>query len=140
MPTQTEIRNGLLKNIRAILDAIPDTHRIPWALDNQSFDSSGKDVWVEVTIESTASIQRTLGRPGNRRYRREGILTLVVRTRAGIGIHRALDIAQQIRGRMEGKSIGGTNPIGGVLINEQGQDITGYNVAITYPFWFEERG
>ena len=51
-----------------------------------------------------------------------------------------LALAQRIRVMIEGEPIEGVQPIGGVLINEQGQDITGYNIIVTFPFWFEERG
>ena len=140
MTTQTDARNAILQRMFEVIRSHPSKQQIPIAIDNQSFDSSSFDIWVELTIEHTSSVQQTLGRPGNRRYRREGVATATIRTRPGEGAKKALDLAERIRGMIEGRQIKGVQPIGGVLINEQGQDITGYNVIVTYPFYFDERG
>ena len=140
MTTQADARSSLIQRVRKGLNDLPRQKRIPLALDNQEFDSSGEEIWVELGIESTASFQRTLGKPGNRKYRREGVLSATIRVRPGIGVEKPLDVAEKIRDTLEGKSVDGVQPFGGVLVQEQGRDITGYNVLVTFPFWFEERG
>ena len=140
MTTQTDARNAILQRLFEVIRGFPSKQEIKIAIDNQTFDSSGFDLWVEITIEHTASVQATLGPPGRRKYRREGVVSATVRTRPGEGAKQALDLAERIRGMIEGRQIKGVQPIGGTLISEQGQDITGYNVVVTHPFYFEERG
>ena len=139
MTTQAEARNAILQRLFEVIRDFPSRKQVPVAIDNQVFDSSGLDLWVEITIEHTA-VTMTLGQPGNRRYRREGIMTATIRTRPGGGAEQALDLAQRISGMIEGRRIKGVQPIGGMVINESGQDIAGYNVIVTFPFYFEERG
>lgn len=140
MTTQVEARNLLLGTFRSEFERLHSPQEIPWTHDNLTFDGSGRTIWIDVMIRQTASTQRTLGRPGNRRYRREGVLTATIRTLPGIGLEKITEIAQEIRGIFEGTKIQGINPIGGVLVQEQGRDITGYSVIVSFPFWYEERG
>lgn len=140
MPTQLEARNTLLSTFRTRFKALYSPQEIPWTHDNLTFDGGGRSIWIDLGIRQTASIQRTLGKPGNRRYRREGVLTVTIRTLPGSGLAKITEIAQAIRGIFEGTKIEGINPVGGVLVEEQGRDITGYSVIVSVPFWYEERG
>ena len=140
MATQSEVRNTLLKVFDDGFADLQGPEIIPWTHDNLTADTSGSSIRVEVEIRQTASNQRTLGQPGNRRYRREGVLTATIYVQPGIGLYRAMEVAEGIRKIFEGRQIQGINPIGGVLVQEEGRDIAGYRVVVSYPHWYEERG
>ena len=140
MTTQTEARNILLKTFKDGFEKLQGPNPIPWTHDNLTSDTSGSRIWVVVAINQTASIQRTLGQPGNRRFRREGVLNATIRVKPGTGMNDAMILAEGIRNIFEGRSIRGINPIGGVLVQEEGRDIAGYRILVSFPHWYEERG
>ena len=140
MTTQTEARAALIKAFDSGFEDVRGARAIPVAYDNLTFEGSAHRIWIEVAIRHTASTQETLGNPGNRRYRREGELMATIHSQTGVGAKEALDIAEGIRKIFEGRRIKGINPVGGVLVQEEGKDITGFLVVVIFPFWYEERG
>ena len=140
MTTQAEARNALMVAFGEGFRDLRGARDIPYAWDNETKETSGRSISVEVSIRNTASEQRTLGKPGNRRYRREGVLNVKITTRPGEQMQETIELAQGIRRIFEGKQIKGVNPIGGVLVQEEGREIAGFITMVTFPFWYEERG
>ena len=140
MTTQAEVRNNLEAAFREGFEDLRGAREIPYTWDNQTLEGAGNLIWIEVSIRNTASEQRTLGKPGNRRYRREGVLNVKIHTRTGIGMGETMELAQGIRQIFEGKQIKGVNPAGGVLIQEEGREIAEFITMVSFPFWYEERG
>ena len=140
MASQSEARNILLGVFREGFEGLRAGRNIPVAYDNQTLQGSGNRLWVNVAIQQTGSEQRTLGKVGNRRFRREGVLSATVRGKPGTGMQDLLTLAEGIRRIFEGKQFGAINPVGGVLVQEEGRDVAGFAVVVTFPFWYEERG
>ena len=140
MASQIEARNALLAAFKSGFEGLTAGRNIPYTWDNRTLDGSGHRHWVEVAVRQTGSEQRTLGKPGNRIFRREGVLEATIHSKAGAGMAEGMEIAEGIRKIFEGKRIEGVNPIGGVLVQEEGRDITGFRIVVSFPHWYEERG
>lgn len=81
----------------------------PVDLENEPFevpDVNTTDAWVRMVVRHTSSAQESLGRIGNRRYRRLGNVITQVFTRSGGGLLLADTRAQQVRDVFEGVRTG----------------------------------
>ena len=75
------------------------------ALENKPFDTAIDEPWVRLTVLHFDSEQETLGRVGNRQFLRSGSVVVQVFVPYGMGVHRAQQIAQEVRDLYEGVSL-----------------------------------
>ena len=132
----------------AIAARICDTSRFRAALvalENQAFDTDIDEPWVRLSVRHFDAEQETLGRKGNRQFLRPGSVIVQVFVPYGLGVHRAQEIAQQVRDLYEGEAlpvIGSDTErlrfFAGSTI-EVGQADGYYQVNVNIPFDYNEK-
>lgn len=79
---------------------------VPFYFDNEAATPPA-GAWARVAVRETASIQETLGQPGNRRFERKGIVLAQLFQPKDTGVAAIADMAQAARAIFEGVSFGG---------------------------------
>ena len=110
-----------------------------FTFDNEKFDPPEDDKWVRVAIRGNDSNQETLGKEGNRRFERSGILFIQCFTPENQGIKDANTLAKTAREIFEGKRISGTTIyfLSGTS-RKIGPDGKWYQLNVEIPFRYDE--
>lgn len=107
--------------------------------DNESFTPPAADPWVRVAVRHNASVQDSLGRPGNRRFMRLGSVFVQVFTPIDQGTLKADQLAKKAREIFEGKTLSGTSiSFRDVAVREIGADGKWYQANVEAEFGYDE--
>ena len=94
--------------------------------------------WTKTTFRLLPGVQFTLGKKGQRLYRREAMIWVQVFGPENNGTEFLLDILDEINEFLEGESFDGLDPSGAVNVTEVGGDGKWYQYSATYPVAFYE--
>lgn len=109
----------------------------PFTFDNESFSAPDKGQWARLTVRNTESEQRTLGAPGNRRFRRVASVFVQLYDLVDEGLETLDILAQTARGIFEGVSFSGLD-FTNVVVRESGADGKWFQVVVEAFFDYEE--
>ncbi len=101
-------------------------------------DDYGSDPYAELIFSETTSNQKTLGPTGKRKYRRDCICNVVIRTPKGSGTEDANNFAIQARGILEGVRINNDVIINDVEIIRVGINGKWYALSVLAEFFYIE--
>lgn len=77
---------------------------IPFFFDNMAYDTNGIDEFVELKMLHVPGEHHSLGQPGNRIFRREGVIRVVINTKSDSGLKRADELGAECLRILEGQS------------------------------------
>lgn len=109
----------------------------PFQFDNEAFTAPDKDPWARVTVRHTTSVQDTLGRPTNRRFRRSAVAFIQLYALVDTGLAALDGLAQTARAIFEGVSFSGLD-FNNVVVRETGPDGKWYQVTVEGFFDYDE--
>ena len=111
----------------------------PYVFDNEGSDSLDGDsvAWARLSVREVGGGQRTLGRVGNRRYRRQAIVFVQLFTPIDAGVLAAGTLAQAVRTIFEGVSFGDLD-FNDVRVREATPDEKWHQTIVEAVFDFEE--
>jgi len=96
---------------RAVYDEFNDNYSPPYTptviFGNEAEDTEGLNEWLLLKLMNTDSEQHTLGKVGNRRYRRRGLVFIRIYTIVDDGLRRFDELARAARDIYEGKTVSG---------------------------------
>lgn len=122
---------------KAFADAWGVTTKLTF--DNEAFTPPANAAWVRLAVRHTASLQESLGRPGNRRFMRLGSVFVQVFTPIDKGVREADQLTKQAREIFEGKTLTGTSiSFRNVTIREIGPDGKWYQANVEAEFGYDE--
>jgi hypothetical protein len=108
----------------------------PFTFENEDFDTP--DVpWARVSVRNQASEQRTLGAPGNRRFRRIASVFVQIFDLVDNGLLTLDGLSQTARTIFEGVSFSGLD-FNNVVVRESGTDGKWYQFVVEAFFDYEE--
>lgn len=112
--------------------------RTPFQLDNETFEIPTSGPWVRLVVRNTLGEQDTLGRPGNRKYLRNGFIAGQVFTPVNEGTAQGDLLAEQLRDIFEGTSFGGILANNGTITELDQQDGRWYQHNVSVAFFVEQ--
>ena len=104
-------------------------------LENESFTPANK--YVRITIRQLGSNQRTLGRTGNRKFRRDALVLIQVFTPADTGTGESDRLSKLAANIFEGKRLNGLS-FGSVSSRGVGPSGSWYQALVEAPFDYDE--
>lgn len=81
------------------------TPPVPFAFDNEAFDSEGLDEFAILRVRQTGGGQHTLGESGNRVFRRRGTVSVQLHVAVDSGLQRMDAMAEAVLDILEAKTI-----------------------------------
>lgn len=108
-----------------------------YTTENEGFTEPEKDTWVRLTVRNIGGGGVSMGRVGNRRYDRKGIIVVSIYTSVEQGTSEADLLAQDALVLFEGTRFNGVTVNDGV-INEVGADDTWYQINMKAEFEYYE--
>lgn len=84
--------------------ALGDERTIPFFFDNMAYDTNGVDEFVELKMLHVPGEHHSLGQPGNRIFRREGVIRVEISTQTSKGLKRADELGAECLRILEGQS------------------------------------
>jgi hypothetical protein len=78
--------------------------RTPFCFGNEAFDPPDGP-WVRLWVRATPSGQETLGRPGNRKFHRPGLVVAAIREPAGQGVQIGHQLGEAVRDIFEAQRL-----------------------------------
>lgn len=111
--------------------------KTPYTIDNDEFLEPENVAWTRLTVRNIGGGQSSLGRIGNRRYDRKGIIVVSVFTPVEQGTSEADLLAQAALVLFEGTRFGGVTVNDGV-VKEVGAKNTWYQEVMTAEFSYDE--
>jgi hypothetical protein len=129
---RSEAKNLLMKEFIAEYA----THTPVAYPNNEEFVKPTNAPWVRFIVEDNTSSQRTIGKSGNRRYNRLGLITYQVFIPNNTGTYEGDILCEKINDIFEGKRFGSINCWEGRYIHYgiNAQDLYQFNGSITYSF------
>lgn len=110
----------------------------PFALDNEEFNPPSTE-WARFTIRDLAGGQESLGRTGNRKFRRRFQVIVQCFTPFDIGQNRGLELATIARDIFEGRNFDDIHCLDGDIQRvgvPEGDSY--YQVTVFVPGWYEQ--
>ncbi len=83
----------------------PPSPVVPYVFEGESYDSQGKVEYIEVNVRNTEGGQHTLGSPGERVFRRRGLVLIQVFVPADRGLLRLDVLGKAALDLFEGETI-----------------------------------
>lgn len=114
--------------------------RTPFAFDNDKIET-GEGAWALVQVRARPSGAGTIGRPGNRKMDRRGVVYIDLREPPGRGVGTLSDLAEAARAVFEDCRLAPYDiRFGPVDIGQEGQIENGrwWGVTVEAPFDYEE--
>ena len=111
--------------------------RTPYTKDNEEFKPDDIPTWVRLTIRHTGGNQETLGKKGNRKYERRGIITVSVFTPIETGTYDSDILSKAAQDIFEGENFGGV-VVNDTNIREIGANDKWYQVLMEANFHYNE--
>ena len=108
----------------------------PFTFDNEKF-AAPNVAWARLTVRNSESIQRTLGAPGNRRFRRVGSVFIQLFDLVDGGMSTLDTLTKTARDIFEGVSFSGLD-FTNVVSRESGADGKWFQVVVEAFFDYEE--
>lgn len=105
--------------------------------DNEDFAEPSTGDWVRLTVRSTARIQDTLGRTGNRRFRARASVFVQVYTVANTGVKQSDTLTKETADIFEGVSFSGLD-FQSAVVRETGPDGRWYQSVVEVQFDYDE--
>lgn len=96
--------------------------------------------WARVTVRHMTGEQATLGPPGQRRYSRDGLLTVQTYSVPGGGLSSGPDIVKIVEDALRSASTPSGVWFRKVRVNEMGRDGRWYAVNVVAEFVYDEIG
>lgn len=145
LPTFSSARDEVLELIKGALDSHGVTPRDPvlchWPGVEGWTNPSPSSIWCRVSIREFTSDQRTLAPPGDRRFQRTGIVTVQIFAPVSLAPKDWRDLAEGIRGALEGKGTDSGIFFRSTNISELGREPGGwYQVNVTARFDYHACG
>lgn len=108
--------------------------------DDKKDTPSGNDSWARVTVLHNVSGQVTMGPPNNRRFRRQGLVTVQIFTPFGDGLTDSDIFAKVALDAFEGKETGGGDTVEfrNVRMEEIGQNGNWHQTNVIAEFEYDE--
>ncbi len=108
----------------------------PLTFDSENF-AAPDEPWARLTVRNSGSTQRTLGSPGNRRFRRVGSVFIQLFDLVDEGLANLDSLSRDARGVFEGVSFDGLD-FTNVVIRESGADGKWFQFVVEAFFDYEE--
>jgi hypothetical protein len=104
--------------------------------NNEEFVKPTNAPWVRFLVEEITTKQNTIGKPGNRRYGRLGLIAYQVFIPNNTGTYEGDILCEKINNIFEGKRFGSINCWDGKYIpfGINAQDLYQFNGSISYTF------
>lgn len=115
----------------------PPSPAVPYKFDGESYDPTGVLEWVRLVVRQTGGGQHTLGKTGNRIFRRRGIVLVQLQAPVDRGLLRLDELGQEALGILEGKTISQVSLLNGNY-QEKGPDGTWETGSVTVSFTYDE--
>lgn len=135
MTTLTEARTLMLDNFLTKWKVEHPTVPVTW--QNISFDPPDRSSWVRVVMLHTSGGEASIGSPGDRVFRRNGLFIAQVFTPSNEGAADGYEFAQTILNIVDGVTIGGIWFRNGT-VNEIGASDAFYQINVTVEFTYDE--
>lgn len=110
---------------------------VPYAFDNEAFNSDGLAEWVRLSLIHSPGGQHTLGQTGSRIFRRRGRVVADIRTTADRGLRRFNELAAAVLSIFEAKTINQVHLHDGTQ-RELGPDGKWYRGTVTVFLTYDE--
>ncbi len=107
------------------------------AFDNEEFEEPATGEWVRLTVRSLPGQQSTLGKIGNRRFRRLAAVFVQVYTDANTGVKQSDTLAKEAADVFEGVSFSGLD-FGVASVLETGPSGRWYQSVVEAQFEYDE--
>lgn len=135
MTSINEARTAVYDRALALFPAAaPGT---PLTFENEKFEPPEGQPWVRLTVRNIQAVQRTLGRPGNRRFQRDAMMLAQVFVPGDTGTKESDSLTEALRGIFEGVSFDGLD-FRAVSTREVGVDNGWHSTLVEGPFDYEE--
>lgn len=105
--------------------------------DNEDFNEPGTGAWVRLVVRSTARVQDTLGKPGNRRFRSSASVFVQVYTEVDTGVQQSDTLAKEAADIFEGVSFSGLD-FQSAVVRETSPDGKWYQSVVEAEFDYDE--
>lgn len=100
----------------SIYSRLMSTPPIPnFTFEGEDYTPPANGSWMRLSVRHLSGSQRTLGRPGTRRFRRQGLITGQIFTALGKGMKTGDDIGQTVLDLYEGQSFDGVDCFNGFV-------------------------
>lgn len=109
----------------------------PFVMDNEEFDEPQTAQWARLSVKGMPNSDLTLGRIGNRKFTREGILFIQIFVPAEEGTSNGDALATQARNIFEGERVNGVW-FTSMDVSEPGSDGKWYPYLIQGIFNYEQ--
>lgn len=137
--TIEQARDAILSRFKTVWDADAESAGLPIVWSDAKGDPPETGHWARVTVRHVTAGQATLsGETGNRRFRREGIVTAQVFTQFGTGAAKSDRLAKVVMGAFEGYAAPGGVWFRNVRLVEVGQSGNFYQVNVLADFEYDE--
>lgn len=111
--------------------------RTPVAWDNTKFSPPDTDPWVRFAIRMSESEQDSLGRTGNRKFRRTGrVFVQIFQLNNEQGLTGGDTLTDAVLSVMEGNTFSGVYTLAGSP-QEIGPSDKWWQINVSIPFWFQ---
>jgi len=139
MTTLNEAREALYKRFNDLwVDGLGDP-LTPFTFDNETFEPPETGSWVRVAVRHLFSSQETLGKPGNRKFRRPGSLIIQLFTATETGMESIDTLSEKVRSIFEGITlVPEAIHLGTTTIRESGTDGKWNQSTAETPFDYDE--
>lgn len=133
-----------MAGINATRQLIYDTFINGWAgataidAENEEFIEPESDPWVRLTVRHVPGEPETMGKKGNRKFRRKGILFIQVFTPINTGTFTSDQLAEAARTLLEGERLSKQCWTGVSAIREVGAKGKWYAANVETEFTYEE--
>lgn len=108
-----------------------------YTIDNEDFTEPESGAWVRLTVRNTDGGQTSMGRVGNRRFDRKGVIVVNVFTPIEQGTSEGDVLAEFAKDLFEATRFNGVTVNNG-LVREKGSDKTWFHHIMTADFEYYE--
>lgn len=137
--SRTAARDEILAFFRTAWTANGESSSVPVLWDDVKGEIPANTAWARVTVQHASGEQATLSdHVGNRKFRREGLVTIQVFTQFGQGLRKADVLGKIAADAFEGKATQNQIWFRDVTVNEIGQSGDWFQTNVLVSFIYDE--